>query len=276
MQSRKIYTFQILVLVFLSSMVISCQYDVKTYALISHTRLNDNSGVNDAVSQLDLTRFDVVMLGGDMANLSAHDDIILSYLDSIFDVSNSKTLWALGNHDYTNVDLLKQYTQKKTFYSHAQDNTLFLVLDTQLDSSRITGNQLQFFESITDTLTGYDNVIVLTHKLIWMRDHNTLDNQIDSVSNGHYGSCSYCIQSNNFYSDVYPALLELKAKNINVFCVAGDVGFKVSNFEYVTNDGIVFLASGMDSESKHNAYIEFTNNLESKEITYSFCELTTK
>ena len=109
-----------------------------------------------------------------------------------------------------------------------------------------------------------------------MRDHIILENQIDSVSNGHYGACSYCIQSNNFYADIYPKLVKLNTENINVFCVAGDVGFKVSTFEYETDEGIVFLATGMNSVSGNNSYLEFSNDLNAKEITYSFLGITTK
>jgi len=254
-------------------MVVSCQQEVKKYAVFSHTRLDDNSGLNKSIGNVTFSDFDVLMLGGDMANLSSLNDVILNVLDSVFDISNSKTLWALGNHDYTNVDLLKSYTKKETYYSYAQDNTLFLVLDTQLDSSRIRGEQLKFFESITDTMRCYKNLIILSHKLIWMRGDPTLEPQIDSVSNGHLGDCSYCIQSNNYYTDIYPKLLSLKKANMNVYCVAGDVGFKVPKYEYETMDGIVFLATGMNSFSEDNFYLEFSNNLANENMSYTFISL---
>ena len=103
-------------LVLISFTIVSCEQDLKKYAVISHTRLNDNTGVNKAVSKLSLKQFDVVMLGGDMANLSSYNDTILNYLDSVFNVSSLKTLWALGNHDYSNVELLKSFTQKPSYY----------------------------------------------------------------------------------------------------------------------------------------------------------------
>jgi hypothetical protein len=106
-----------------------------------------------------------------------------------------------------------------------------------------------------------------------MRNHVVLESQIDSVSNGHYGDCSYCIQSNNFYTDIYPRLVKLSSKDINVFCVAGDVGFKTSKVEYITDDEIIFLATGMSSSLVSNSYLEFTNDLISKNISYSFINL---
>ena len=71
-------------LVLLTFTLLSCKRDSKLYAVISHTRLNDYSGINHAASEINLGSYDVLMLGGDMANLSANDDTILTYLDSIF------------------------------------------------------------------------------------------------------------------------------------------------------------------------------------------------
>ena len=147
---------------------------------------------------------------------------------------------------------------------------MFIVLDTQLDSSKVSGDQLSFFKAVTDTMKTCSNLIVLSHKLIWMRGNDELEPLIDSVSNGHYGACDYCIQSNNFYSDIYPSLIKLRNNKVNVFCVAGDLGFKVTQFEHVTDDGVVFLATGMSSGLESNSYLEFSNNLLSNEITYSF------
>lgn len=262
-----------LIVVFYSVIFSSCKQEYKRYAFVSHTRLDDNSGVNPSVLQIDLESYDVLMLGGDMAYLSSFNDEILMSLDSCFDLSNMRTLWALGNHDYTNVKLLKEYTKKERYYSYVQDNTMFIVLDTQLDSSRISGEQLNFFKALTDTEFGYDNLIVLTHKLIWMRNHSILEKQIMEVSNGHYGECSYCIQSNNFYSDIYPRLLNLKRQGVNVYCVAGDVGHHVSSFEYLTKEGVRFLATGMKLNSKRDCYLEFYNEFRKDGLSYQFISL---
>ncbi len=270
LQAKINHIFSFIVLVLLTYTIASCEQEIKKYAVFSHTRLDDNSGLNTSLNSVDFSKFDVLMLGGDMANLSSLNSDVLNMLDSVFDLSSSNTLWALGNHDYSNIELLKEYTEKNNYYSFSQDNTLFIVLDTQLDSSRVSGEQLQFFESVTDSMNNYSNLVILTHKLIWMRRHSSLENQIGSVSNGHLGDCSYCIQSNNFYTELYPTLLRLKSNNVNVYCVAGDIGFKMSKYEYVTKEGIVFLATGMNSKSVSNHFIEFSNNLRKEELSYEF------
>jgi hypothetical protein len=236
--------------------------------VISHTRLNDNSGIDSIVSNADLTKYDLLLLGGDMANLSSKDDSILNYLNKIFDISNEHTLWSLGNHDYSNLSLLLKYTKKKTYHSYKDKNTLFVVLDTQKDSSKIIGEQLAFFNMTLDTTKNYTNLVILTHKLIWMRNHNGLEPMIDSVSNGRYGVCDYCIQENNFYRDIYPKLVTIKEKGKQVYCIAGDIGFNTKKFEYNTKDNIIFLATGIKANTTNNYFLKLYYNKE--KLNYLF------
>jgi len=268
------------VFLLLSSLIVLCccatkqSSEVNSYAVISHTRLNDNSGIDSLVGYADLSKYELLLLGGDMANLSSCDDSIMKYLDSRFDVSNPKTLWALGNHDYTSVELLKSYTKKETYYAYCQDKTVFIVLDTQKDSSRIKDSQLEFFNSVMDTVTDSKNIVLLTHKLIWMRGEPRLESQINSVSNGEFGDCSYCVQENNYYQDIYPKLVEFRENKGQVFCVAGDIGFNEKKFEYLSDDGIQFLASGLKANTKGNFFLELSNDLTDFSLTYQFKELS--
>lgn len=254
-------------------LMLSCsnsETQIQEYACLSHTRLNDNSGIDSIVANSDLSKYQLLLLGGDMANLSSYNDSILTYLDDVFDVSNSKTLWALGNHDYTNVDLLKSYTKKETYYSYCQDETVFIVLDTQKDSSKIANEQLFFFNSVMDTISESKNLVLLTHKLIWMRGDAQLEPQINKVSNGEYGDCSYCVQSNNFYEQIYPRLLKFKKNGNQVICVAGDVGFNAKTFEYETPDGVCFLATGIRANKADNYFLLLSNDLKTNILTYEF------
>jgi len=239
-------------------------------AFISHTRLNDNSGIIEKVSQSDLKKYDMLLLGGDMANLSSENDSILQKLETIFNLSNTNTLWALGNHDYTNPKLIEKYTKRPTYYSHYQNKTSFLVFDTQLDSSKIINQQLELFNQVVDTLKESKNLIILTHQLIWMRDHKELDEQINQISNGYKGDCNYCIQENNFYKDIYPKLVALKNKGINIYCLAGDIGFNTNKFEYITTEGIHFYATGMNFNQNENYFLKITQSLKNNDLKFEF------
>jgi len=245
---------------------------VKTYAVVSHTRLDDNTAIDFNVVKANLKKYDGILLGGDLAYLSSKDDSILTYLDRIFDLSSHSTMWALGNHDYSNISLIKKYTNKETYYSFKDGNTLFIVLDTQKDSSKIINEQLIFYNTVLDTTTNFSSVVVLTHKLIWMRDNHVFEPMIDSVSNGHLGDCNYCIQQNNFYQDLYPKLLSLKQNGKQILCIAGDIGFKCKIFEFIDSDGIIFLATGIKANQKDNYFIKLKQN--KLRINYQFLPIT--
>ncbi len=257
--------------IFFLMIFFSCNKHEKNYAVISHTRLNDNSSIDSIIANTDYSKYDVLLLGGDMANLSSKDDSILNYLDDIFNLSSEKTLWALGNHDYTNVSLLKQYTNKETFYAYEDDEVLFLVLDTQKDTSNIINEQLTFFKSVLDSARAYNHLIILTHQLIWLRDNDKLEYLADSISNGHIGSCNYCIHQNNFYTDLYPQLISIQESGKQVYCIAGDIGFKTKTFEYQTPEGIVFLATGIKGNDYDNYFLKL--KLNNNQLSYQFVPL---
>ena len=132
-----------------------------------------------------------------------------------------------------------------------------MVLDSELNRNDILGEQLEMVEEVADTLRSVKYLFVLTHKLIWMEGNPDLEDQIDQVTNGGSGSCSYCVSPNNFYDDVYPKLLELKDRGIQIICVAGDLGFKAKEFDYLSPDGVRFLASGIDHRDNDNLALVF-------------------
>jgi len=103
-----------------------------------------------------------------------------------------------------------------------------------------------------------------------MRDNSELEPIADSISNGPLGDCSYCINSNNFYDDIYPLLINVKQRGIEVVCIAGDIGKKVSEFEYITGDGIYFLASGINGENGNNKVLVFEYDDSSRKLEWNY------
>ena len=144
------------------------------------------------------------------------------------------------------------------------------MLDTQDSLSNIIGNQLQLIKNVTDTITNSHCFILLHHKLIWMYGNQVLESLADSIPNGGIGNCFYCINPNNFYDDIYPLLLQVKNRGINVICIAGDIGLKVKEFEYITPEGIYFLASGIYAGNSDNKILILEQNIKTKELTFYF------
>lgn len=236
---------------------------------VSHTRGWDNSVVDPAIKSIDYATYNIRLLGGDIANQTSLDVPIMNTWDEIFNFGSFQTLWALGNHDYTDLSLVSAYTQRDAFYTYHQNGITFLVLDTQDDFSNISNEQLELVTSVLDTISESKYLILNHHKLIWMYGHPELEPMINNVANGELGTCFYCTNPNNFYDDVYPLLVEAENRGVDVICVGGDLGFKVKAFEYFTSDGIQYLASGCNLVGEDSVLI-FDYFLDEKELDWSF------
>ncbi|MBT3207440.1 MAG: hypothetical protein HN704_10725 [Bacteroidetes bacterium] len=244
--------------------------EVVKYIHISHTRTDSNPNIDKQVEQICFSNFDMRWLGGDMAYLSSDDTETMNRLDSVFDLSSLNTLWALGNHDYTDLQLIEFYTNRNKFYSYFKNGISFLIIDTQDSLSNICGSQKSMFDNLLDTIQKSTHLIILHHKLIWMYDNPLLEPKIGSVSNGNFGDCFYCVNPNNFYIDIYPKLKEIKQRGIEVICIAGDIGFKAKEFEYLTPEGIFFLASGIKFNSENNKAIIFEHDIKYGILSWEF------
>jgi len=240
------------------------------YLHISHTRTTFIPKMDSIAEKIDYSKYDMLWLGGDLIYLTSENHLAMQYVDSVFSVGNENTLWSLGHHDYTNLDLLEQYTHRPAYYSYFKNGITFIVLDTRDNLSNITGLQKEFFDSVMDTIENSSHLIILHHKLIWLYGNPDLEYQISDIANGIYGTCLYCTNPNNFYETIYPRLLEIKNKGIGVICVAGDIGYRVKEFSYTTNDDIYFLASGIYYDSIGNKALVFNHNITTKELEWEY------
>lgn len=242
----------------------------EAYLHLSHTRTSENPNMLPEVESLDYSKYEMLWLGGDLAKLTSIDEEAMNYVDAIYNLSDENTLWALGNHDYSDLSLIEQYTNRAPYFAYSKNGICLIVLDTQDSLSNIVGEQLLFFNSVMDTLSESSYLVLLTHKLIWMYSHPVLDSKIDSISNGKFGDCFYCLNPNNFYDDIYPRLIEAKQGGINVKCIAGDIGFKVNSFSFTTDEEIEFLASGVSTLEENNKALLFKHNREENELSWEF------
>ncbi len=244
--------------------------EIKEYLHVSHTRTNSNPDMDSVVEQLDYKKYDVLMLGGDLAQLTSDDDTTMQHVDSIFNIGNDNTLWSLGNHDYTDLARVQSFTNRSPYYAYYKNGITFIVLDTQDSLSNIVSQQKIFFDAVVDTIQFSSHLIVLHHKLIWMYGDSYLEPQIPSVSNAPVGSCFYCINPNNFYSEVYPKLLSVKSRGIEVICIGGDIGFNAKSFSHKTSEGIYFLASGINAGSNSNKALFFRHDVYNRKLIWEF------
>jgi len=242
----------------------------KNYIHVSHTRTAANPYMDSVIESIDYQKFDMVWLGGDLAYLTSQDDETMSHIDSILDLGSFNTLWSLGNHDYSDLDRIQSFTNRPLYYSYNNDGITYIVLDTQDSLSNVVGFQKELFDYVVDTISKSSHLVIIHHKLIWMYNNPDLEPQIDSIPNGGFGDCFYCINPNNFYTDLYPKLVEVKRRGIEVICIGGDIGFNTKEFQYTTKEGIHLLASGIATGSIGNKALIFNHDITNKRLIWEY------
>lgn len=256
------------------------QSESVSFLAIGHTRQAESKNKNprkviEAVEKIPFEKYDAILLGGDLVLESSKDTAQLNYLNEVFDLQSPNTMWAMGNHDYRDhPELVSSVTGRPTYFTHKKGAVTFLVVDTQLDSCNIRDEQLVLFDNTISNLSQGDQLIILHHKLIWMREHPILATKANDITNGMTGSCFFCLMKNNFYQDIYPELVKLEQKGIDVILVAGDIGSKVNQFEFKTKEGIVFLATGLEDGKPNNQVLIF-NYQKGKPLTWQFKSIET-
>jgi predicted MPP superfamily phosphohydrolase len=168
----------LLVLLIVSGINSFSQKDsVLKFIFVPHPRTEDKvkQTVLSGIEKIDFSKFDMIMLGGDLTYSTSKDRIALAYCDSLFNLGSPNTLWSFGNHDVQsgNRSLIKEYTGRESYYSYNRDNITFLVLDTELNangfsSTYISGNQLQMIKNVCDTISKSGYLIILHSRFMWM------------------------------------------------------------------------------------------------------------
>ena len=221
------------------------------YLFIGHPR-DDQPGeiVQKEVERIDYSLYDLLLLGGDYTWRGTGTRETVEYLEEVFTLSSINTLAALGNHDTQNKSYFTDVTGRPAFYSFLKNNITFVVLDTTDDSRDIEGAELIMLENTIDALDGTNSshLVLIHHHFIWMADYAPLSHLIGSPK---IGASSNNLSGLNFYSEVYPLLLEAKAKGVEVLCLGGDrTGTETEEFfiDHTTTDGIRFIGAGLKEE----------------------------
>ncbi|RMG69008.1 MAG: hypothetical protein D6715_00730, partial [Calditrichaeota bacterium] len=150
------------------------------------------------------------------------------------------TYLVLGNHDNTPEG--RRFAAERagsTYYYFDLGNNRFIFLDTQQDSRRISGEQLQFFRRLVEQPEAPRRIFVFCHELIW----NGHRRYRGIASNGR--SRFNRMGVSNFWKDLYP--LCQSRPDHQFYFIAGDVGGRddaiAAFYDRVGN--VTFIATGM-------------------------------
>jgi hypothetical protein len=270
---KKIFNIALIVITAMNSF--SQNDTALRYIFIPHPRSEDqvHQSINTGLAKVDYSKFDVIMLGGDITYNTSKDNATLTYVDKIFDVGSPNTLWALGNHDVQSGhrDLIKNFTGRESYYAYNRDKVTFLILDTEIDAQAFTrtfikGNQLQMVKNVCDTISDSRVLILIHQRFMWMINSVYFKPRLtDSIA-----ASSRDMDTTNFYTDIYPLLQKVKSKGIQVFLFGGDKS-KI-NINYSPEDSITFYTSRManDFPDSVNDVIVLNYNLQNKSIRCNF------
>ena len=269
--SKRILLYSLFILVTFNSHALKAQTDTIQYLFMGHPRSDDRDHeyVLKTVEKLDYSKFELLLLGGDLTWNTSEQISTLEYCDTIFNLGDTNTHLAMGNHDIDNIASLLSYTQKDRYYSFSRNNLTFIVLDTELTTPDISGSQLDLIKAVTDTIKNSDYLVLIHHRILWMANNPDLAHLKDSIA-----ASSRNLSSSNFFDEVYPELQKVKNKGIQIYCIAGDR--TDINIEYAIEDSIQFIASGMVGTfpDTNNFVVVFTHFPQEHILNYEFVPLS--
>lgn len=229
-----------------------------TYAFLGHTYDWNSNGrrADPRIEQLPFDTYKGIMLGGDVCAEVTRDIETVAYIDAVFDLSNPLTFYALGNHDTRNGNLhyITNATQRRDFYVHYHDETVFMVLNcsyNHVDSlwakCDAMQEQLDMILTTLDTMTS-PNLFMLMHQVVWGYSEPDMDTQThaNDERSVHKFLCGNDTMS-RFDMAIYPELKELRARGTDIYVISGDGGQRSKKYHYESPDGINFFISGINN-----------------------------
>ncbi len=228
--------------------------DNERFLFLGHTyHWYSNNKIDRRIQSLNLKAYDVLLLGGDLCSESSRDDAGLQHINTIFDVSNPDVFWALGNHDLENGSLnkIEALTGKKSYYAYYRNGITFLVLNTNIDKTQESTawknkeyrKQKNLIQKVCDSIQKSSHLLVIGHNVLWKE----MDTREGKIANLSKPSALSGDSSKPFVREIYPLLKQVKKKGVEVVWVAGDIGKWMKSYSFKTDDGIQFLASGINN-----------------------------
>ena len=293
----------LLVLLFSSGEKPSSQQNTYKYFFAGHTYqwgAPNWARMDYRLEKIPFKEYDQLWLGGDLCENVPHHPNTIHYLDTLLDLGNEDTHWAVGNHDVwdqqADFSFIEEKTGRKTHYFKVTNGIGLMVLNTtEFGDSRyhhkpheceLLNGQWKMIQSVTDTLQTVSHLVILHHH--GLLTNKIAEDKIDVQAVFNFYDPTYnigCEVRGTFEDLVYPKLVEVQKRGIQVILVGGDTGQQVKEFEFKTSDEIIFLGSGINNsytnKGKAPEYFRFDpdkvlifeHDIEKKKLTWEFVEL---
>ncbi|MCH8908715.1 MAG: hypothetical protein IH840_16645 [Candidatus Heimdallarchaeota archaeon] len=154
------------------------------------------------------------VLTGDMVS-SGDETARWDALDRDINNLNIITHKVVGNHDVGSDNSLYVARYGSTFYSLTLNNSLFLILDSELQTGFISPDQITMVSNLLKD-QNYNHIFVFMHRLLWVTN-----DQYSALANDLNDKIGYQFATSNFWTDLIPLFQSLAT---DVFVFAGDLG----------------------------------------------------
>lgn len=253
--------------------------EVIKYMFIGHCYQDSTWGkkVDYRIESFDFSSYQGTWLGGDVCSEAMLNYSTVQYIDSIFNLANPETHWTLGNHDARNGnwEWYEEFSGRKTVYAYSSNRITRIVMNTNIvpyDCESLD-DQYRLIQNVCDTINNSNQLILLMHHGIW-RDVPDLPNPgLYAQSDLRYWNSNCYDVNSTFVNSIYPLLVEVEQRGIDVYCVLGDMGSGPHKFEKLSVDGINFLGCGLYHNSPEDNVLIFELDLDNYELDYQFHNL---
>jgi len=239
---------------FLTLLLFSCKHEKNEYKYLFLGHIYDDLPIIDERINIDsLLEYDQIWLGGDLTFDTA-ETRKLNYLDSVLQIKSKTTHWALGNHDVeSGRQFILDFINKPAFYATYINGLTLLVFDSNYNDKgdcEEVNKQTNYIKMVCDSITKSSHLILMGHHVPW--------GKIESIDAWQFANTSIenrvfqCDTFDYFHNIIYPELVKVQNKNIQVISLAGDLGQKQSTYQYKTKERVQFLASGILSTNEYN------------------------
>lgn len=250
-----------------------------SFLFVGHCYQIETAGtqVDYRVRQLNMSAYNGIWIGGDVCSESMLNYSTIQHIDTVFDLGNPETHWTLGNHDARNGnwEFYEEFTGRKTYYAYSSNEITYIILNTNLvpTNCNMINEQYEIISAVCDTIQQSKYLILLMHHGLWRDIPDLPPPATYAHSDLIYWNANCDSVNTNFVNIVYPKLVEVKQRGIDVFCVMGDMGASKKKFEMDSVDGIHFLGCGLNENHPDDLVLIFNYNTVSHELNYNFHNL---
>jgi hypothetical protein len=257
------------------------------YLFTAHTYMGE-SIIDSRLIEFDKSGYDNIWLGGDICSETLMLRSNLDYLDEHLRIGQPHNYFSLGNHDRRNgnIEYFEEFIGKKAYYADYYNGFTSIVLDTNLEPGDCENlnNQYKMICNVTDTISASSHLIMFFHWGLWSGVPGLPEPSVYAHTNLKYWNANCDSTNNNFAQIIYPLLVEVQNRGVNVICIMGDMGASYKKFEAVSSDGIQFLGCGLDNikyyyepdqwwTKEKDVVLEFNHNTTTKDLTWKFMDI---